>query len=358
MWYFCLCSLYFGKKMIEKISEIKNLAIKELEQVQNMKELEDFKNKYLSRQSEFNNLKKGMKDVAPEDRPKIGTMLNEISKTLEAGVSEKFEKFYAEELNAKLNAEIIDITLPSTYIKRGKVHPLTQTVNEIVEIFQHLGFSLVEDKNSPEVETEYFNFDMLNVPKEHPARDVQDTFYVEGGDNIVLRSQTSGAQIHAMLEKRPPVRVIAPGRVYRNENISARKNNLFHQIEGLYVDKNVTLSHLKGVLNEFIRLYFGASRPIRLRSSFFPFTEPSVEIDVQCIMCGGKGCPTCSHTGWLEILGAGMVDPNVLKGVDIDPGVYSGFAFGMGVERLTMLKYAVDDIRLFFNNDARFLAQF
>lgn len=344
--------------MEAKIIEIKNKALSELENINNLKELEEFKNTYLSRSSELTNLKKGMKDVSPEDRPKIGSLLNEVSRELENLAFEKYELFYAKELNEKLNAEIIDVTLPSTFIPRGKVHPLTQTVNEIVEIFEHLGFSITEAKNSPEVEVEKYNFDLLNFPPEHPAKDMQDTFYTEVGKNVVLRSQTSNAQVRTMEHTNPPIKVISPGRVYRSENVSARKNDLFHQIEGLYVDKGVKFSHLKGVLNEFIRLYFGASRPIRFRSSYFPFTEPSVEIDVQCIMCGGKGCPTCSGTGWLEVLGAGMVDPNVLKGVDIDPDVYSGFAFGMGVERLTMLKYAIDDIRLFFNNDVRFLKQF
>lgn len=344
--------------MEAKIIEIKNKALSELENINNLKELEEFKNTYLSRSSELTNLKKGMKDVSPEDRPKIGSLLNEVSRELENLAFEKYELFYAKELNEKLNAEIIDVTLPSTFIPRGKVHPLTQTVNEIVEIFEHLGFSITEAKNSPEVEVEKYNFDLLNFPPEHPAKDMQDTFYTEVGKNVVLRSQTSNAQVRTMEHTNPPIKVISPGRVYRSENVSARKNDLFHQIEGLYVDKGVKFSHLKGVLNEFIRLYFGASRPIRFRSSYFPFTEPSVEIDVQCIMCGGKGCPTCSGTGWLEVLGAGMVDPNVLKGVDIDPDTYSGFAFGMGVERLTMLKYAIDDIRLFFNNDVRFLKQF
>ena len=223
---------------------------------------------------------------------------------------------------------------------------------------KNLGFSLVESEYAPEVETEYFNFDMLNVPKDHPARDVQDTFYTKLAPFTVLRSQTSNSQIRAMEAMKPPIRIIAPGRVYRNETLNARKNNFFHQIEGLYVDKNVTFGDLKGVLNEFIRSYFGSARPTRFRSSFFPFTEPSVEIDVQCIMCEGKGCRTCSGTGWPEVLGAGMVDVNVLKGVGIDPDVYTGFAFGMGVERLAMLKYAIDDIRLFFNNDKRFLEQF
>ena len=254
--------------------------------------------------------------------------------------------------------EKIDITLPGKFTRQGKEHPLTTTTNEIVSIFQSLGFSVVPNEHSPEVETEYYNFDALNVPKDHPARDMQDTFYVEHAANVILRSQTSGAQIHAMEGKNPPIRIIAPGRVYRNESVNARKNNFFHQIEGLYVDKDITFGDLKGILNEFIRIYFGASRPTRFRNSFFPFTEPSAEVDVQCIMCEGKGCRTCSGTGWLEVLGCGMVDPNVLRNVGIDPDVYSGFAFGMGVERLSMLKYAIDDIRLFFNNDERFLNQF
>ena len=221
-----------------------------------------------------------------------------------------------------------------------------------------MGFSLVHNENSPEVETEYFNFDMLNTPKDHPARDMQDTFYTQVAKNVVLRSQTSGAQIHEMLTNKPPIRVISPGRVYRKESVSARKNNLFHQIEGLLVDKDITFADLKGVMNEFLRLYFGSARPTRFRSSFFPFTEPSAEVDVQCIMCQGKGCRVCSGTGWLEILGSGMVDPNVLRNVGVDPEIYSGFAFGMGVERLAMLKWGIDDIRLFFNNDVRFLKQF
>ncbi|MBP7254279.1 MAG: phenylalanine--tRNA ligase subunit alpha [Negativicutes bacterium] len=207
-------------------------------------------------------------------------------------------------------------------------------------------------------EGEYYNFDMLNFAQDHPARDMQDTYYTKIAPNVILRSQTTNAQARTLEVVKPPIRVIDPGRVYRNETVNARKNNFFHQIEGLYVDKGVTMGDLKGVLNEFIRLYFGSSRITRFRSSFFPFTEPSVEIDVQCIMCGGKGCRTCSQTGWLEILGAGMVDVNVLKSANIDPEVYTGFAFGMGVERLAMLKYAIDDIRLFFNNDVRFLNQF
>lgn len=344
--------------MEEKILQIKKEALTEIEQVKNQKELDEIRNKYLSRASELNNLKKGLKDVAPELRPKIGALTNEVSKEIEALVNKKAEEFYQIELNKKLEAEKIDVTLPSTYEPYGHIHPLTKTTNEIVEIFEMLGFSLIKNEYSPEVEVEKYNFDLLNVPKEHPARDVQDTFYSKLAKNVILRSQTSNAQVRQMQNSRPPIKIISPGRVYRSESVSARKNNLFHQIEGLYVDKNVTFGDLKGVLNEFIRLYFGSSRPTRFRNSFFPFTEPSAEVDVQCIMCHGKGCPTCSGTGWLEILGSGMVDPNVLKAVDIDPDVYTGFAFGMGIERLTMLKYAIDDIRLFFNNDIRFLNQF
>jgi phenylalanyl-tRNA synthetase alpha chain len=299
-----------------------------------------------------------MKDLSPEQRPIIGALLNKVSSELENLVNEKNDIFYKKELNERLLKEKIDVTADGDFISLGHVHPLTQTVNEIVEIFNHLGFSLIEPQYSPEVEVEKYNFDLLNFPAEHPAKDMQDTFYCEGASNVILRSQTSNSQVRQMLNSKPPIKVISPGRVYRNESVSARKNNLFHQIEGLYVDKNVTMSQLKGVLNEFIRLYFGSSRPTRYRSSFFPFTEPSVEIDVQCIMCQGKGCSVCSGSGWLEILGAGMVDPNVLNAVGIDSNVYSGFAFGMGVERLAMLKYAIDDIRLFFNNDSRFLKQF
>ena len=343
------------KKQLEKIYAE---ATTDIENASSVKDLEDIKFKYLSRKGEFNEIKKGLKDLSVEDKKIVGSLANEITQKLESSIKDKFKLFYEKELNEKLQKEKIDVTLPGQYVPRGHVHPLTSTTNEICSIFQSLGFSVVPDEFAPEVETEYYNFDMLNVPKDHPARDMQDTFYTNVAENVVLRSQTSGAQIHAMEGKNPPIRIIAPGRVYRNENINSRKNNFFHPIEGLYVDKNITFGDLKGVLNEFIRIYFGESRPTRFRSSFFPFTEPSAEVDVQCIMCSGKGCRTCSGTGWLEVLGAGMVDPNVLRGVGIDPDVYSGFAFGMGVERLAMLKYAIDDIRLFFNDDVRFLKQF
>lgn len=344
--------------MKEQLEKIYASANEDLSKAQSINDLEEIRAKYLSRKGEFNEIKKNLKILSDEDKRIVGSLANEITRNLETSIQAKHNEFYKKELDEKLVKERIDVTLPGKFTPRGKIHPITSTTNEIVSILQSLGFSVVPDAQSPEVETEYFNFDMLNIPKDHPARDMQDTFYTLNAKNVVLRSQTSGAQIHVMENQKPPIRVVAPGRVYRNENINARKNNFFHQIEGLYVDKDITFGDLKGVLNEFIRIYFGSSRPTRFRSSFFPFTEPSAEVDVQCIMCEGKGCKTCSGTGWLEILGAGMVDPNVLRGVGIDPEIYTGFAFGMGVERLAMLKYAIDDIRLFFNDDVRFLKQF
>lgn len=344
--------------MKEQLEKIYASANEDLSKAQSINDLEEIRAKYLSRKGEFNEIKKNLKNLSDEDKRIVGSLANEITRNIETSIQAKHNEFYKKELDEKLVKERIDVTLPGKFTPRGKIHPITSTTNEIVSILQSLGFSVVPDAQSPEVETEYFNFDMLNIPKDHPARDMQDTFYTLNAKNVVLRSQTSGAQIHVMEDQKPPIRVVAPGRVYRNENINARKNNFFHQIEGLYVDKDITFGDLKGVLNEFIRIYFGSSRPTRFRSSFFPFTEPSAEVDVQCIMCEGKGCKTCSGTGWLEILGAGMVDPNVLRGVGIDPEIYTGFAFGMGVERLAMLKYAIDDIRLFFNDDVRFLKQF
>ena len=343
------------KNQLEAI--LKN-AEADLEKAQNINDIEEIKLKYLSRKGELNSIKKNLKDLSVEDKKVVGAFANEVAQKLENEVKVRYDEFYKKELDEKLKCEKIDVTLPGKNIPMGRIHPITETINEITEIFHTLGFSVAPDKNSPEVETEYYHFDHLNFPKDHPARDMQDTFYTTLAPNVILRGQTSGAQVRVMEDMKPPIRIIAPGRVYRNENVNSRKNNFFHQIEGLYIDKNVSFGDLKGILNEFLRLYFGASIPTRFRSSFFPFTEPSVEIDVQCIMCQGKGCKTCSGTGWLEILGAGMVDVNVLKGVNIDPEVYSGFAFGMGVERLAMLKYAIDDIRLFFNNDERFLKQF
>ena len=341
--------------MKERLQELAEAARKRIEESDGPDKLNEVKVAYLGKKGELTAILKSMKDVAPEDRPKVGQMVNEtrakIEEHLEA-TRKKLEEALREE---KMKAEVIDVTLPAKKAMIGHRHPNSIALEEVERIFIGMGYEVVE---GPEVEYADYNFTKLNIPEDHPARDVQDTFYVKDMSGVVLRSQTSGAQIHVMENQKPPIKVISPGRVYRNENINARKNNFFHQIEGLYVDKDITFGDLKGVLNEFIRLYFGASRPTRFRSSFFPFTEPSAEVDVQCIMCQGKGCKICSGTGWLEVLGCGMVDVNVLRGVGIDPDVYSGFAFGMGVERLAMLKYAIDDIRLFFNNDKRFLEQF
>ncbi len=344
--------------MKEKLEALKSHAVEEITKINNLKELENIKIKYLGRKGELNTIKRGLKDVPAEERPSIGELANKTAEELEKNLEQKYEILYKESASRKLEAERIDITLPGDYIPYGKQHPLTATINEIVSIFNRIGFTLTEESNSPEVETEYYNFDALNFPSDHPAKDMQDTFYTVNAENLLLRSQTSNSQIREMEKKRPPLRIISPGRVYRSEAISSRKYNIFHQVEGLMADKGVTFGDLKGVLNEFTRQFFGQARPTRFRTSFFPFTEPSVEIDVQCIICSGKGCRTCSGTGWLEILGAGMIDPNVLRIVNIDPDVYSGFAFGVGVERLAMLKFAINDIRLFFNNDVRFLEQF
>lgn len=275
--------------MKEKLELILKNATEEINNAQSVQDLENVKLKFLSRKGELNSIKKNLKDLSVDDKRIIGALANKVSNELEELIGTKNEELYRVELNKKLEAEKIDITLPSDFRPQGNVHPLTQTVNEIVEIFRGLGFSVMPSEYSPEVETEYINFDMLNFPQNHPARDMQDTFYTKTAPNVILRSQTSGAQIRQMLNKKPPIRVISPGRVYRCEAVSARKNNLFHQIEGLVVDKDITFSDLKGVLNEFIRIYFGSARATRFRASYFPFTEPSAEVDVQCIMCGGKG---------------------------------------------------------------------
>ncbi len=344
--------------MKEKLEQLKTQALKEINIASDLNELNEIKIKYLSRKGELNTIRRSVKDLSPEEKPLIGDMANKTAEEIEKNIDSKYKILYGESISKKLEAEKIDITLPGDYVPYGKQHPLTLTINEIVSIFNRMGFSLVENADSPEVETEYYNFDALNFPPDHPAKDMQDTFYTLNAPNLLLRSQTSNSQIRTMEKASPPLRVISPGRVYRSEAVSSRKNNLFHQVEGFMVDKNVTFGDLKGVLNKFTEEFFGQARPTRFRTSFFPFTEPSVEIDVQCIICAGEGCRTCSQTGWLEILGAGMIDPNVLRTVHINPDKYTGFAFGMGVERLAMLKFAINDIRLFFNNDVRFLEQF
>ncbi|MFM7390111.1 MAG: phenylalanine--tRNA ligase subunit alpha [Vampirovibrionales bacterium] len=322
-----------------------------------MDAIEAFRLQWLGRSGELTLLKRVLKDVPAEDRPQLGLALNELSNQIEACLNAKKDTLEAEALQQQLLAEQVDVTLPGSVAIHGNPHPLTRTMNDITRIFESLSFSVLPDNACPEVETEYYNFEALNFADDHPARDMQDTYYTNVGSQVLLRSQTSNAQIRYMAQNKPPFRVVAPGRVFRNEDVSSRKYVLFHQIEGMVVDTHVTFADLKGTLNTFLaKLFGGEARKTRFRPSYFPFTEPSAEVDVECIFCHGKGCSVCSHSGWLEILGAGMIHPNVLRNCGIDPEVYQGFAFGMGVERLAMLRDAIDDIRLFYDNDQRYLA--
>lgn len=342
----------------QELHTLQEQARKELETADTIKAVETVRVEYLGRKGKVTGLMRGLKDVPAEERPEIGALANEINDRLTLLLEEKITQLKAKEIEEKLKAETIDVTMPGVYRPLGSVHPLTRVTREICDIFQGMGFEVLADNLCPEVETEYYNFEALNFPPDHPARDMQDTYYTDVSPQVLLRSQTSNAQIRHMETVKPPIRVVAPGRVYRNEEVNSRKNVLFHQLEGLLVDENVRFSDLKGTLHEFIRHFFNGERPTRFRNSFFPFTEPSAEVDVQCIFCNGNGCRVCGQHGWLEILGAGMVDPNVLKAVNIDPEKYTGYAFGMGIERLAMLKYNINDIRLFYTNDLRFLQQF
>lgn len=294
-----------------------------------------------------------MGSLSPEERPKMGALVNEAKQELEELISVKKNELKSAEQQRKLAEETIDITLPHKEIKPGKLHPLNTVLDDMINIFQSMGFDVVD---GPEVETDHYNFECLNVPADHPARDMQDTFYL--AENLLLRTQTSAAQIRTMENRKPPIRVICPGRVFRADEVDATHSPVFHQIEGLVVDKGVTMCDLKGVLEEFAHEIYGSDTKVKFRPSFFPFTEPSVEVDVTCSECGGKGCRVCKGSGWIEILGAGMVHPNVLHSCGIDPEEYSGFAFGIGLDRLTTTRYKISDIRLLFENDKRFLDQF
>lgn len=338
--------------MIEKLDELKKQAREELGSVSDEAALQNLKARFLGKKGAITEILKGMKDLSPEERPKMGQLVNEAKSFVEELVESRLDSIREEKKNRSLFEERIDVTLPGKGLPIGAKHPVTQVMEEIVSIFERMGFEVAE---GPEVETDYYNFEALNIPKNHPARDMQDTFYIS--DDIVLRTHTSPVQIRIMEKLKPPVKIIAPGRVYRNDS-DVSHTPMFHQIEGLLVDERVTFGDLKGVLTEFVRLVFGEGIGVRFRPSFFPFTEPSAEMDMQCMICGGKGCRVCKDTGWLEILGCGMVDPEVYKSVGYDSSKYSGFAFGMGIERITMLKFGINDIRLFFENDARFLRQF
>jgi phenylalanyl-tRNA synthetase alpha chain len=338
--------------MIEMLEDVKRQAEAELSSVNDEITLQNLKAKFVGRKGVITEILKGMKDIPDSDRPRMGKLINETKTFVEGLIDERLDAIREEKKRRSLHEEKIDVTLPGRGMPIGARHPISQVMEEITTIFERMGFEVAE---GPEVETDYYNFEALNIPKNHPARDMQDTFYIS--DEIVLRTHTSPVQIRVMEKRKPPVKIIAPGKVYRCDS-DISHTPMFHQIEGLLVDEGVTFGDLKGVLTEFVRLVFGEGVGVRFRPSFFPFTEPSAEVDIACLICGGKGCRVCKNSGWLEILGCGMVDPEVFKSVGYDPEKYSGFAFGMGIERITMLKYGINDIRLFFENDLRFLKQF
>jgi len=336
--------------MRKELERVGQQALDEITRAKNVLELEEVRIRFLGRNGKITLLLRSLGTLSPEDRPALGKLSNQLKNKIQKALAERKQTLGSE---AQTEVISLDITLPGRRVWFGRLHPLTQVTQEIVEIFAALGFQVAR---GPDVESEYYNFEALNFPKDHPARDMQDTYYL--ADDIVLRTHTSPVQIRVMEKQRPPVRVVMPGRVYRNEEINARSFTVFYQVEGLYVDQHVTFGDLKGVLTAFVERFFGPGTPLRFRPSFFPFTEPSAEVDIGCFLCGGKGCRVCKKTGWLEILGAGMVDPAVFAHVDYDPEDVSGYAFGMGVDRIAMLRHGIDDIRLFYENDLRFLRQF
>jgi len=336
------------KDHLEKLKE-KNLDL--VRSIEDEKALAEVKVRVLGRKGELTAVLRGLKDLAPEERSKLGQLANQIKAELEEQFNQAEEAIRQRAERRKLEFEFIDVTLPGRRPILGRSHILNRVTDEIIEVFRGLGFQLAE---GPEVELDYYNFEALNIPRDHPARDMQDTFYFS--DNVVLRTHTSPVQIRTMENQKPPVRVICPGKVYRRD-ADITHSPMFMQVEGLWVDRGISLADLKGVLTAFVHEYFGEKLALRFRPSFFPFTEPSAEVDIQCVICGGSGCRTCSSTGWLEILGSGMVDPELYRFVNYDPEIYTGFAFGMGVERIAMLKYGIPDIRTFYENDMRFLSQ-
>lgn len=340
-----ILNLKMKSKINELLEEVNRMA------AANADELEALRIKYLSKKGQISELFNDFRNVANEEKREVGLLLNELKNTAQDKINELKESF----VNAVDTSNITDLTRSADPLKLGTRHPLSLTKNEIIDIFARIGFTIAE---GPEIEDDWHVFGALNFPPEHPARDMQDTFFIEQQPDVILRTHTSSVQSRVMAHQKPPIRMLFPGRVYRNEAISYRAHCFFHQVEGLYIDKNVSFADLKQALMYFAKEMFGEETQIRLRPSYFPFTEPSAEMDISCNICGGKGCPFCKHTGWVEILGCGMVDPNVLENCGIDSKVYSGYAFGMGVERITNLKYQVKDLRMFSENDVRFLQQF
>ncbi len=339
--------------MKEKIAAICREAEERVAVCKDEKEIDELRVKYLGKKGELTALLKQMGGLSPEERPVMGKLVNEAKAQLEEIISAKTAELSAAAEALRLQEETIDITMPARRKAVGGLHPLNIVLDDMIDIFQSMGFDVLD---GPEVETDHYNFECLNVPADHPARDMQDTFYL--AENLLLRTQTSAAQIRTMENRKPPIRVICPGRVFRADEVDATHSPVFHQIEGLVVDKGITMCDLKGVLEQFAHEIYGPDTKVKFRPSFFPFTEPSVEVDVSCSECGGEGCRVCKGSGWIEILGAGMVHPNVLRSCGIDPDVYSGFAFGIGLDRLTTTRYKISDIRLLFENDKRFLEQF
>lgn len=335
--------------MRDLLIELEKSALGDLEKTEDLQELERRRIAYLGKKGQLALLMKRLKELPPEERPQFGQLANQLKEKLQGVFEETQQRL---EAKAAPGSSLLDVTLPGRQPARGHIHPVTQVMEEICHIFLKMGFRVVK---GPNIELDYYNFEALNFPKDHPARDMQDTLYVS--DNIVLRTHTSPMQVRTMESHPPPVSIIAPGKVYRRDS-DVTHTPMFHQVEGLLVDKGVTFGDLKGTLTNFVHQMFGKDTSLRFRPSFFPFTEPSAEVDIRCVICKGKGCRTCSHTGWLEILGSGMVDPEVYGFVNYDPEEISGFAFGMGVDRIAMLKFGIDDIQLLFRNDMRFLRQF
>ncbi|NLU50158.1 MAG: phenylalanine--tRNA ligase subunit alpha [Syntrophomonadaceae bacterium] len=340
--------------MIDRLDKIRTEAEKAIQDAESMEALQELRVRFLGRKGELTRVLRGLKDLPGDRRAVAGQAANRLKSDLEAFLELKLAQLKESELNRQLQEERIDVTLPGVPVNSGRKHPLTQVLDEIKNIFTSMGFEIAE---GPEIELDYYNFEALNIPRDHPARDMQDSFYIT--EEVLLRTHTSPVQVRTMEKKRPhlPVRIIAPGKVYRRDD-DATHSPMFHQVEGLVLDENITFADLKGTLMSFARRVFREDVRVRFRTSFFPFTEPSAEMDISCVACGGKGCRVCSQTGWLEILGAGMVNPKVLAMSGYDPEEVTGFAFGMGVERIAMLKYDVNDLRLFFDNDIRFLTQF
>ncbi len=339
--------------MKEQIAKIKENAKSEIENAKDLQTLNDVRVKYLGKKGELTAVLRGMGGLSPEERPVIGALVNEVRDYIEQTILEDEKKLKSEALKEKMLKEKIDITMPSKNISIGSVHPITGVIDNIKEIFLGLGYQIAD---GPEIEKTYYVFDQLNTPIDHPARDLQDTFYIT--DDIILRTQTSSVQIRTMENQKPPIKIICPGAVYRSDSVDPTHSPVFHQIEGLVVDKGITMADLKGTLEIFAKKCLGENTKIRFRPHHFPYTEPSAEVDVSCFVCGGKGCRVCKNEGWIELLGCGMVHPKVLENCGIDSKEYSGFAFGFGAERIAMAKYGIDDMRLLFENDVRFLKQF